>query len=90
MSEENEVTPLRGAYRSFSPETTAEIDGINQNNVKNLRLKNQKFWNSRRKSENARGAENASESSESEGEVDDDEEDEMDDKSSRNQKNKRR
>ena len=81
MSEENEVTPLRGAFRTVSPETTATIDRNNRNFLKNLQK-------SRRKVELAREEENASEPSDSE-EAEEDEEDEMDDKASRNQKNQR-
>ena len=80
MSEDNEVTPLRGALRTVSPETTATIDRNNRNFLKNLQK-------SRRKVELAGEEDNASEPSDSEGE--EDEEDEMDNKASKNQKNQR-
>jgi hypothetical protein len=78
ISEDNEVTPLRGALRTVSPETTATIDRNNRNFLKNLQK-------SRRKVELAREEDNASEPSDSEGE--EDEEDEVDNKASKNQKN---
>ena len=78
MSEENEVTPLRGDLRTVSPETTATIDRNNRNFLKNLQK-------SRRKVELAGEEDNASVPSDSEGE--EDEEDEVDNKASKNQKN---
>ena len=78
MSEDNEVTPLRGALRTVSPETTATIERNNRNFLKNLQK-------SRRKVELAGEEDNASEPSDSEGE--EDEEDEVDNKVSKNQKN---
>ena len=77
MSEDNEVTPLRGALRTVSPETTATIDRNNRNFLKNLQK-------SRRKVELAGEEDNASVPSDSE-----EEEDEMDNKASKNQKNQR-
>ena len=84
MSEDKEVTPLRGALGTVSPETAATIDKINRNFLKD-------FQKARRKVELAREEDKASESSDSGGEEEEeeDEEDEVDNKASKNQKNQR-
>jgi hypothetical protein len=81
MSEDSEVTPLRGALGTTSPETTATIGKINRNFLKD-------FQKARRKVELAREEDEASSSSDSEGE-EEDVENEVDDKASKNQKNQR-
>ena len=77
MSEENEVTPLRGDLRTVSPETTAKIARNNRTFLRDLKK-------SRRKVEPAGEEDNASVPSDSE-----DEEDKLDNKVSRNQKHQR-
>ena len=77
MSEENEVTPLRGDLRTVSPETTAKIARNNRTFLSDLKK-------SRRKVEPAGEEDNASVPSDSE-----DEEDKLDNKVSRNQKHQR-
>ena len=78
MSEDSEVTPLRGALGTTSPETTATIGKINRNFLKD-------FQKARRKVELAREEDEASGSSDSGGEEEEeeDEEDEVDDKASK-------
>ena len=77
MSEENEVTPLRGEFRTVSPETSAKIARNNRSFLRVLKK-------SRRKVELAGEEDNASVPSDSE-----EEEDELDNKASSNQKHQR-